>query len=134
MRDERGCVAEVKSANAFSNAMISENRSVMLPEVLGPRLDNEGLEITAWLGDIFEQPPAHGAIPPANATEFKHRQSEAPGLKGADPVLDCDQHRTLVRFRLIHRHRHGRSRCGLEINVIAKGNRKSTDGGESEGE
>src|SRR6476646_2793347 len=106
MRDEGRCVAELKSADAFSNAMVSQNRSVMLPKVLGPRLDYEGLEITPWLRDVLEEPPAHGTVPPADATEFKHRQSEAPGLKGVDPILDRDQHGTLVRFRLIHRHRH----------------------------
>ena len=70
VRDGGRVLIEVKRADSFPDLAVGYGGSVVLAEVLRPRLDYESLEVPTCNGDVLEKSPAHGPVPAAYPTEL----------------------------------------------------------------
>src|SRR5580704_17738351 len=86
--------------------------ALVLPEVLEPGRDHEGLQETSFLGCILEDVPGEGAVPPSLLAQIPDRGQESVTFLGIDAVFDGDQNRPAIRLRIDRQDRrrpmHGR--------------------------
>ena len=119
VRDGGRAFIEVKGAYSFPDLAVCYGGSLVLAEVLRPGLDYESLQVTTRRRDVLEESPAHGAVPPAYATELEHGYGELWGAPRIYPILDRNQHGPALHVRLVRYHWPG-SRRGCEVEPFAQ--------------
>ena len=85
-----------KLADGVLNDPIRIGHAMVLPEMLKPGRDHEGLEEASLFGGILEDVPSICAIPPALLTQMPDGDEERITLLGGDAVLDRYQYRTAI--------------------------------------
>jgi hypothetical protein len=113
---------------------------MVLPEMLKPGCDHEGLEEASFFGRILEDVPSVRAVPPALLTQMPDGDEERVTFLGGDAVLDRYQHRTTVgigvdrqdRRRPMHGGREVHSRTGQKLPVPSRRDSDESAGGRDE--
>src|SRR5271167_2568920 len=104
VRDGGGALIEVEGAHSFPDLAVRYSGSLVLAEVLHPGLNHEGLEVAACRSDVLVESPAHGPVPPTNASELEHGRRELDGAPRINPVFDGDKHGPALHVRLVNHH------------------------------
>ncbi|HEX4718311.1 MAG TPA: hypothetical protein VH300_07265 [Thermoleophilaceae bacterium] len=79
---------------------VRDRRSLVLAQVLAPRVDQERLEPALAILEILVEVPFARRVAAADAAEFVHRGHELVDIPAADAVLERDEYRAIVRGRL----------------------------------
>src|SRR5215471_18377896 len=90
-RDEKmpddGCATvALEISRALLDGRIVESRSIHLPQVFTPRLDEERFAEMAGLGEVVQQHPAHAAVAQPNRAHRLHQLSKFFGRLWLDLV------------------------------------------------
>ena len=85
-----------KPANGVLKDPVCIGDAMVLPEMLKPRCNHEGLEEASALGRILENVPEIGAVLPALLTQIPDGAQERVALIGGDTILDRDQYQTPI--------------------------------------
>ena len=92
--------SESETQHALFELPVRNRKSIVLPRVFRPRLDNEILEIYPRILRVVINAPAHGAVASSNPLVVVQRIQKLRNLPWIDAVFNGDKHRPFVRFRL----------------------------------
>ena len=104
-----------KRADGILNDPVRIGHAMVLPEMLKPGCDHEGLEEASVLGRILEDVPSICAVPPALLTQLPDGDEERVTLLSGDAVLDRYQYRTAIAIRVDRQDRRRPMHRGCEI-------------------
>jgi hypothetical protein len=104
-----------KRADGILNDPVRIGHATVLPEMLKPGCDHEGLEEASVLGRILEDVPSVCAIPPALLTQLPDGDEERVTFLGGDAVLDRYQYRTAIAIGVGRRDRRRPMHGGREV-------------------
>src|SRR5207244_9946788 len=99
MSNDRRRFSDVEASNAVLHRTIANSDALVLAQMLEPGLDNEVLDVTAFLPWVLVDGPVDGAVPPPNPLEIAEGFREGIRIGGIDPVFDFDADRAFVRSR-----------------------------------
>src|ERR1051326_6062532 len=93
----------------------------MLPQVFGPRLDNERFNMLLGVLEVREHAPLDRPVPASNLAERMYRGGETRRVLRFDPVIHCDHYRSVIRMGLKHTLRRGPVHRGSEVHFAVGG-------------
>ena len=108
--------------HALLRRAVGPRDTPMLPQVIEPRVGEEGLDHPLGMGGVLEHVPVVGAIAPAFVAERHERGEERFAVFCGNVVLDRDQHGTRILIQIrgqdrlgpVHRWREIRRRPRLQ--------------------
>jgi hypothetical protein len=133
-----GLGRSAKLADRILDDPVRVSYALVLPEVLDPGSEHEGLQKPSPLGGILEQIPGVGAVPPA-PTQIPDGDQEGGPFLRIDAVLDRQQHPSTIGIRVdrqdrrgpVHRGREIHARSGLELPAPGQCGSEESAGGEA---
>jgi hypothetical protein len=100
--------------------LVSAGRASMLAPMLHPAFDDEGLDDSAWLSDVFPNVPSDCAVALPHGVEVAKGRNEFSKSCGFNTILDLDKNRTTV-VRRLDRYRGLRPmirRCQIRVRIL----------------
>src|SRR6266404_5808362 len=113
----RSVVTAMESERHLEHDAIAGGHALVLAEMLEPRFDDERLEPSIGLSRVLVDAPTDRSVAPPDRLQTPHGAEERILVRAIDPILECDEDRTLVAVELASDLRQRPARVGAEIEV-----------------
>ena len=97
-RDADRRIRALQSRHLFLHLPVRHRHPPAQPHVFRPRIDDVALDEAAILRQIAKHPPAAGPIAPPRGLHLANAGQERGPVRRIDPILDLNQHRTVIRL------------------------------------
>src|SRR5438067_9731355 len=96
-RDPWRSLGDVQRVPASVQPLVGGGEAVEAPQVIGPAVAREILDVAARMLDVLEEPPRHRSRAKPRAARLRHDVVELIRALRIDEVLDRHHHRAVAR-------------------------------------